>query len=280
MKKEILSKAVLFILAVTLVQFFSQPAILAAQSVNGLVISAHCSSPTSPEKLYAEDFKWGYSLAELISRFTEIYQISKRLNQRAYWDSSEKKIKLPYGFDRGGSVVVPESFIENISRHIEVAFKKNLIDGVFFPDMGHSHFLIPTDHYEASYSKFPVSRQSRMYERLFSDREIKILYHTAEQLQTRDDSGALVSDPRVQFRFQNRNLVGLNDGTQNIIILQNSSSPANTAHDLEGHTYYGAGFNLSANEKGCFRSQRQGEDIFFDMSLFDLEYENGGVLLN
>lgn len=224
----------------------------------------------------SEDFHWGYSLPELIARFKEIYSSQKRLAKRAYWDSKAQVLKLPHYRERGGDVVVPLRLVESVRNHIEAGFEQNVIDGVFFPDMGHSHLLIPTQKYEEIYEPYPVPQLTKFYEKLFADVDLKILYHTAEQLKVRDENGQALPDERLKFRFKTRNLVGFNDGSRKLLFLQNPQSPANTAHDLEGHFYYGAGFNLSANEKGCFRYSKSGKDYFFDISLFDLESQNGG----
>lgn len=255
--------------------FFSY-SFASAQNRSSLVAIENCLAGNSPAKLVSEDFRWGYSLPELISRFTEIYSSEKRLQKRAYWDSKNQVFKLPYDSNRGGDVVLPLKLVESVRNHIEAGFEMKVIDGVFFPDMGHSHFLIPIQKYQEIYDPFPVNQLAKFYETLLADSDLKVLYHTAEQLKTRDENNQVLPDERIQFRFRTRNLVGRNDGSRELLFLQNPESVANTAHDLEGHRYYGAGFNLSANQNGCFRYTRDGKDSFFDLSLYDLESENGG----
>ena len=72
------------------------------------------------------------------------------------------------------------------------------------------------------------------------------------------------------WRYFTRNPVGDNHGEGRLTLIRDLSSPMNTARDLEGHHYYGAGFNISANAKGCFPYEHQGVIRYFDLSLFDL----------
>jgi hypothetical protein len=69
--------------------------------------------------------------------------------------------------------------------------------------------------------------------------------------------------------------VGPNDNSKNLQFLTNPKSPANTANELEGYKYWGAGFNLSAHKNGCFEYSVNGVTSRFDLSLYDLESEPG-----
>ena len=222
--------------------------------------------------LYNQDFKWGYTLPEMISRFTEIYQSEKRLKKRAYFDIKTQKLILPYDNFRGGPIVLPYRFAEQVSKHIEGGFRQDLIDAVFFPDMGHSHFFIPQGRYDQIYQPLPVSDFKGFYERFFSDSTGKVLYHTAEQLKVREN-GQVIDDPRIQHRFKTRNLIGSNDDRLEVTYGKDMQSPANTMHDLPGYHYWGAGFNLSANKNGCFSYQAKGKTFYFDISMYDLDLD-------
>ncbi len=230
--------------------------------------------------LSLSDFKWGQSLEELVSRFTNLYQSDKRLKQRAFWDSKANQFFLPYNSFNGGTVQLSPQLIESVTSHIEKALQLRVVDAVFFSDMGHSHLLIPQVRFDQIYSQFEVKEFSRMYKDLFQDSSIKILYHTAEQLKTRDDNGVILPDPRIQHRFKTRNLVGPNNKSEGLQFLTNPNSSANTAHELEGYKYWGAGFNLSAHKNGCFPFQANGQTYYFDLSLFDLESPPGEFDLN
>ncbi len=109
---------------------------------------------------------------------------------------------------------------------------------------------------------------------MVEDPELKVLYHTTEQLATLDEGDNLLSDRQVQWRFFTRNVVGDNNWAGRIDLLHDATSAANTSRDLEDHHYYGAGFNITATANGCFPYVHKGETFYFDISLDDLPYEN------
>lgn len=226
--------------------------------------------------IYSNDFKWDYSLPALKQKFTEMYVSPKRLKNRAYVDKKTKQILLPFNDMQGGSIVITKKFVDQIANHVQQGIEKGIVDGVFFPDMGHSHLFIPQEKYDKIYSQFEPSEFNEFYQLLFTDAELKILYHTAEQLKFRDENGDLISDPATQHRYQTRNIVGTNQSNTPIFNIQNPESTANTARDLDGHYYWGAGFNLSANQNGCFSYTANGKDYFFDLSMYDLESSDAG----
>lgn len=242
-------------------------------AIFGLLVfdAARCRPETvADEKLYSGDFKWDYTLPEMVQRFLDIYAGPKRLQKRAYWNAGKKRFELPYLANRGGAVVLPESFVRSVGRHIVSADKGGYIDGVFFPDMGHSHFLIPESIWNEKYSDYPVGDIGKLYEGLFQEPALEILYHTAEQLTTRNPDGTLVDDARTKWRYETRNIVGDNIG-HGLKVLQNPQSRANTVAEVPGYFWHSAGFNVSANENGCFSVEAGGKTRRFDLSLFDLE---------
>ena len=228
------------------------------------------ASANDTNVLFEDDFKWGYSLPEIQQKFREIYTSGKRLSQRAYFDQEKNKLMLPPLSESQPPIEIEKKFIQNIILHIEEAFQKNVIDAVFFPDLGHSHLFIPDKRWEKIYAPMPVSQMSLMMQKILADSSIKILYHTAEQLQMLDENKQLLPDERVQFRFKTRNLVGSNDGSKKLLFLQDPTSAANTAHDLPGYYYYSGGFNISASQEGCFVYHHDGQAFYFDISLHDL----------
>lgn len=248
----------------------SGPAALAGNTVPE--IAQRCALLSSSERpLYSNDFRWGYDLPGMLLKFTEIYRSPKRLDRRAFWDTRSQNIKLPYDQDRGGDIVVGETFIKTIARHIERAFELNYVDAVFFPDMGHSHLLIPEKLMDEKYDKYPVSQMAHMYQDMFQDESVEVLYHTAEQLTTLDENKNVLPDPKIQWRHRTRNIVGKNHPNTDLRLLQNPESKANTAHGDTGFAWWGAGFNLSAQEDGCFEYRVQGKVYRFDISMYDLE---------
>lgn len=244
---------------------------------NSLVeISQRCKPLSSEEQtLYSSDFRWGMDLVEMLQRWTAISQSPKRLGRRAYWDAEKKILKLPYESFRGGDIEVSETFIQTIARHIDQAFLKQYIDAVFFPDMGHSHLLIPQQLMTDIYSKYPVPQMSSFYRDVFRDSRIKVLYHTAEQLQTLDEAGQVLKDPHIQWRHHSRNIAGSLTPSAELEVLQNPASNANTVSEVPGYFWWGAGFNLSAHKDGCFEYSQAGHRFFFDLSMYDLEPDPG-----
>lgn len=252
-------------------QFLLIVFLLISLGARARIHKSNCAPEKSHEAfLYNNDFKWGYTLPEMISRFTEIYQSEKRLKARAYWDSQTEQLKLPYEKYRGGDIVLPEKFVEQVVKHIEGGFRQDIVDAVFFPDMGHSHLMIPQDRYDKVYEPYEVSEFSRLYEALFSDPTVKVLYHTAEQLKMRGQDGQVLPDPQLQHRFKTRNLIGTNDGSSEVTYVINPNSNANTSDGLPGYRWWGAGFNLSANQNGCFTYEVRGQKFNFDISMYDL----------
>lgn len=229
-----------------------------------------CLEPDSAEKIVKqEDFRWNMSRAELKSRAEAVYRSGKRLHQRAYYDPQTRRFLLPV---RTGSVVVPEMFIRNVIAHVEEALRLNYIDAVVFPDLGHSHFFVPTAIFKREIA--PVDSEIVTYERLFSLPELKIVYHTGEQLKYKDEADQLLPDDLLRWRYYVRNLVGFNDGQNTIEIHLNQTAKFNTVKDLEGYEYYGAGFNISSSEAGCFAYRHGGRRMYFDLSLHDLPTDN------
>ncbi|MFA5140599.1 MAG: hypothetical protein WC728_15330 [Elusimicrobiota bacterium] len=244
----------------------------ASRQEGGVLSKAERCAPEGEgdPKLYSSDFRWDYTLPEMRQRFEEIYASPKRLGQRAYWNEKAGRYELPN--DRGGGpVALPESYIKAVARHIEAAFEKDVIDGVFFPDMGHSHLLIPQELWDSKYGAYPSERTSQFYTDVFSDPRVMTFYHTAEQLKARDADGTLVADERTRMRYQTRNIAGANTADAELHMYQNPESNANTVRQVPGYSWYGAGFNLSANQNGCFSYTVKGRTFYFDISLKDVE---------
>lgn len=221
--------------------------------------------------IYSNDFKWNYALEELKDKFKEIYHSEKRLKERAYFNQQTKKITLPGMPNWGGDIVVTSGFVQNIAYHISEALKYEYIDGVFFPDMGHSHLLIPNQLWEKKYKHYPINKNNQFYMDIFQEPELLILYHTAEQLETLKNNNEIISDRATQWRYHTRNLIGKNSLNSGVKIVQNKNSPANTLNELEGYYFYGSGFNISANYSACFEYKNGEKSYRFDLSLFDIQ---------
>lgn len=234
---------------------------------------ARCQAPTVSEPvIYQSDFRWGYTAPEMNDRFNEIYSSGKRLYKRAYYDSAKGAFILPFEKAFGGEVVLSKRLIVSVQKHIEKALERSYVQNVFFPDMGHSHFFIEDEHWKAKYDSYPVNQFSKMYTELFEDPELKILYHTAEQLKMLDAADRVLQDREIQWRFYTRNIVGDNRGLGIIDIHRNLAHASNTVGEAEHHKYWGAGFNVSASSSGCFPYTYAGKTYYFDLSLSDLPF--------
>jgi hypothetical protein len=239
-------------------------------------IAARCTPPADDEPVvYLSDFRWDYSLEDMEERFWEIYESRKRLAGRAYYDPERDVFVMPHIPSWGGEVILSRRLVQNVRRHIERSLQRNYADFVFFPDMGHAHLFVPEERWEQAYAGTPVSEFSSRYTKMFDDPSLRVLYHTAEQLAHTVD-GKLVDDRYLQWRHYTRNVVGDNQGLGQIDLIRDLSSSANTAHDLEGHRYHGSGFELSASADGCFPFVKDGEVLYFDLSLAPLQSETSG----
>ena len=221
--------------------------------------------------LYSSAFRWGYDLESMRLKFDEIYSDKARLFGRAYFDESRSVFILPDVPIWGGEVILTKRLIESVKAHIETALKYGYADFIFFPDMGHSHLFIPQDRWDDVYAGFALENLSSMRSAVLDDPDVRILYHTAEQLELLDTDDVVKKDPDLMWRYFTRNPVGDNQGLGRLDLIRDLETAMNTARDLPGYHYYGAGFNLSANANGCFPFVHEGVVRYFDISLFDLK---------
>lgn len=227
-------------------------------------------APVKEDPLLESDFSWNTPLSKLLEVFQKTYVSPKRLQMRAYWNSEKKALILPYLPERGGDVTMNSQFVKSLQSHIEQAFQKKYVDAIFFPDMGHSHILVPQKKWDQIYNHYPVNEYSRLYTDLFADPQIKVLYHTAEMVQTLDENKQVLDDPKVLWRHQTRNIVAALHPKSKIEIHQNPESAANTVGEVPGYFWYSAGYILSSHEKGCLAYRKNGKVLRYDLSLFDL----------
>ena len=232
-----------------------------------------CAPETASEpKLYSSDVRWGLTMPEMMDLYEKLYASDKRLKLRAYFNAAKGRYELPHDPQFGGPVPVPEIMLKALARHIEAAFDADYIDAVFFPDMGHSHLLIPDALYRSKYGKYPVDRQSQFYSDVLADPAVRIFYHTAEQLKSlKEDRRSVLDDERIRWRHKTRNIAGPITENAQLTVYQNPRSAANTVGEVPGFYWWGAGFNFSANKDGCFSFTRKGKAVRFDISLKDLE---------
>lgn len=248
-----------------------------------------CAAPAANEAIvYQNEFQnpkkhlessWWWTNAELNEKFTDIYSSGKRLALRASYDAKTQRFVLPYKLNKSFvDIVVPENFILSVRKHIEAALKNKYAEQIFFPDMGHSHFYFETAHYEQNY--FGANQPADLaeqYTRMLADKKLRVLYHTSEKLLTKDQSGKLLKDPHVQYRYWNRNIVGGNVQSDELqVYVAPKEQSYNTVNSIEGHSSWSAGFNVSASINGCFPYTHNEQTYYFDLSLYDLEYDKNG----
>lgn len=251
-----------------------------AVNVMGAVELKRCQADLPGEiPVYSSDFKWGMTLAEIKDKANEMYKSEKRLAKRAYYDESIKSFVFPGESSRGGNVRIPDQFIKTISKHVEKAYERQYVDALIFPDMGHSHFLIPNDYYKKELEPLPVSQFNLLYEKIMQNPSVKVVYHTAEQLSVMDENKKLLEDKKLQWRYFTRNLVGHNTAEPDLeIVNATANSPANTVSqiDFKNYNWWGGGFNIHASKNGCFSFKKDGKIFYYDLSLEDLAPAPGG----
>jgi len=265
--------------------------VLAAFAALCLFVQAHAATDIALAKqrcqpqsdsdpiVYASDFRWGYTLEDMNSRFDELYKSGKRLTGRAYYEPATDQFIFPHKELNGDitKIVIPPRFIASVAQHAEEGLARSYVDAIFFPDMGHSHFFMPQAFYDEVIRPIPGRDRKARYEAMMQNPELKILYHTAEQLHMKDmDTKKLEAGQYLQWRYYTRNLVGYTDGSGKVEIHKLLNENFNTVRNYPGHRYWGAGFYMSASENGCFSFQgKNGQQLFFDLSLDSLPYSNG-----
>jgi hypothetical protein len=226
--------------------------------------------PQEPQ-VYTSDFKWNMSLQDIRDASLKMYNSEKRLAQRAFLNSNNELV-FPNDDFRGGPIKLPMTFVNAVTKHIEKAFERGYIDAVLFPDMGHSHFLIPLAQYKKEIEPIPVNKFNVLYEKIFNSPNIKVVYHTAEQLRVMDESKKLIDDKYLQWRYYTRNLVGHNNANPDIeLVNATATSNANTMGEVSGYYWWGGGFNIHANKNGCLSYKKDGKFFYYDISLQDLK---------
>lgn len=238
-----------------------------------LVNEKNCVRSSAAENiLRSSEFNWGMSLQDIKDKQIEVYEKGFRLRERAYIENGQVYLPFtPYG-GKEEKVKLSERFLKSVIGHVENGLKRNYVDAIIFPDMGHSHLFVDKKFYNEKVSPLPVKEKHKAYELMLNHPETRFLYHTAEQLEMKNEDGTLKDDRHLQWRFFTRNLVGHNKALGKIELLHQEDHKYNTARDYEeGFRYWGAGFNISASKNGCFAYKHNGKTYFFDLSLKDLE---------
>jgi hypothetical protein len=240
----------------------------ALTAVSAWADESRCQPPKEGEKIaYLDDFHWGQSREDMKKNFETQYNSGKRLFGRAHLDTDGKTyiFSEPYG-----KIKLNKTFIASVRRHIEIALDRGYAESIFFPDMGHSHLYIPESDWPALDK---IDARNKFYEAVFSLKSLRILYHTAEQLQVREgerSQGPFPQDPMLLWRYFARNVFGDNGGGENVSILFEQPPAYNTVSDVKGYHVYSAGFYLSASKDGCFAYEHGGKTYYFDIAVAEM----------
>lgn len=186
-----------------------------------------------------DDTASDYSLAQMKTYFDDIYKNGNRKKERIYFDEDLKQFVAPF---KNKIFIVPQSFIEKIVSHVNLAIKNGYAEFIFFPDMGHGHIF--------------TSKPLNSLDDAVNSLDTKILYHTAEYLKSPSE-----------FRYLNRNLIGnIENDKIEIIVHSTKQQPFNTVRSIPGFTELdNALVYLQANHKGCFSYKKEGQTYYFDI---------------
>ena len=241
----------------------------------------YCKEQVKEEPiLYATDVSYSNSKEELMEDWSKVYYSGKRLEHRAFVKEGQVYGKVSL-YNDTEYFKLPSYFVENIKVHIEEALKKRLVDAIYFPDMGHSHFYIPMKDYQEKIA----GKKSRgeTFKLIAENKDIKVVYHTAEKLNTLSNPD-FNNSHYLRWRYYTRNLLGQNNGNKAVEIMAvhdlfttgRPNKIGNTIgqSDMPTHRWY-AGFNLSASKDGCFEYTYQNKSYYFDISYSDLPYPAG-----
>ncbi len=232
---------------------------------------ARCMEPLPGEPVvYNSDFNWNMSLTEMQDRFNMINESGKRLQNRAFWSETDKQFVFSL---KSGKVWIPANFLLSVKLQVENALLRDYASYVFFPDMGHSHFMMPPADFDRDVlGNQGAENKHKIYTALLNNSNLRVLYHTAEQLRMMDEQKQLIPDTFLLWRYFTRNLVGDNRRQGTLEIFKKLTGNFNTLGETETPTlkWYSAGFNISTSKNGCFSYTKGDQTFYFDLSLSDL----------
>lgn len=230
-----------------------------------------CTPFATGEKPFERNYEIYQNKQDLQNYVSQVYQGSRRLHDRAYWDTKEKSLVLPYA---GTAIKVPAAFWEGLSKQFSQALKNDYATGVVYPDMGHIHILLPSSSWERI-KKSAESKALRI-EALLSSPEVQALYHTAEMVQLKVGdfaTGTFPQDPWKLWRYFTRNLLGtFHPAAQLEVIWAGEKPKYNTVREIAGMTEVSVLYFI-ANREGCIPFAAEGTTKYFDMTFSTIPYE-------
>ena len=224
-----------------------------------------CPRPLAgSETLYHEDITVkGYtSMVQLEAIGKNVYSGAMR-HPGAFYYSVERRSFI--GRRSGvAEIVIPAAFIEKILSHLSAGLTRDYARSLYLADWGHGHFLIPLDEYREKLAPLPAFSQ-QFYDVLFNSKQLKVIYHAAEQLLKVID-GAPVEDPRSRHYIDRRNILGsFTDVPETTYLPPQADNLHNTQTWLNGYRQYG-GIEFTWNKNACFSVQAADDAVYVDLS--------------
>lgn len=228
------------------------------------VARERCYGPLEDKEILYKDAwgSWNFSREEMNDLFNRLYNSPARLESKLYYNPQLDQFVLPVKNEDGDrtTIRVSDHFIKALISHIEKAHAKGWARHVMLADMGHGHFMIPAE---------ATGKPNRFeLEEVLNHPDTKVLYHTGEMLKFYDFSSRIcIDDPYVNFRRENRNLLGYLDGSGQVDVLREPSDEAfNLVRIAPGYRRY-LDFEFSGNYNGCFPyHDSQGRILYFDVN--------------
>lgn len=239
----------------------------------GVPVRDTCIPFSESEKPFARDYTFYEDKKTLLAYAKEVYEASRRLQKRAYWNADAESLVVPYGTT---DIKVSAKFWQGLSGHITQALKRDYANAVVYPDLGHAHLLLPTAAWEAIKNN-NSSNETRMEKVLASD-QIQFLYHTAEMIQVKDGDftkGTFPQDPWKLWRYFSRNLLGTTQNQNSLeVVWAGEKAIYNTVRSMPGMTEVSTVYFIS-NHRGCLPYQLDTTTQFFDFTFATIPYEVG-----
>ncbi len=218
----------------------------------------HCAEPSVLEPtLGKNDLPVVKNSQEAYELFKLVYNDPRRLKDRIYW--SEDLQSYIYK-QKNKSLLIPISFLENLTDQIHQALRLSFADYVYYVDLGHLHLLAPIQNsgVKKDLNDFFISPQTLS------------LFHTGELYQFKKHGslfGPLVKDPHWQWLYQHRNFIGFNLPSHTIqSVFASPTEPYNTVRRLEGYREVGKVY-FSAQQEGCFEIKTLNSTLRFDIAI-------------
>lgn len=224
-----------------------------------------CPRPLArSETLYLEDITIkGYTGPVQLEAIGQNVYLGYLRHPNAFYYSGERRSFIGR---RNGEVeiAIPAAFIEKVLSHLSAGLTRDYALSLYLADWGHGHFLIPLDEYREKVVPL-LGFSQQFYDVLFNSKQLKVIYHAAEQLLKVID-GAPVEDPRSRHYIERRNILGsFTDVPETTYLPPQADNLHNTQTWLDGYRQYG-GIEFTWNKNACFSVQAAGRVVYVDLS--------------